>query len=155
MNTHAYPTSMSTSERLSWHIILRLTNSPQAPRSRRKHLLPLNAHHWKSWNKSENQSLISSPSWPRFWIRFEPFLTPHKYVLRSLKRQIDLKFWGVVDKKILHDVNGWIFQRMSELAVGLVLPDSRRFHPDPTGSGYIGDYRRFHHQNMMKFTWSY
>ena len=53
--THAHPTPMSTSERLSRHIILRFTKSPQAPRHRPERLLSLKAHHRKSWNKSRNK----------------------------------------------------------------------------------------------------
>ena len=46
---------------------------------------------------------------------------------RSLNRRIELKFGGVVDMGIPQQMNGWIFQRTSELGSGDHTLNSSRF----------------------------
>jgi hypothetical protein len=46
---------------------------------------------------------------------------------RSLNRRIELKFGGVVDMGIPQQMNGWIFQRTSELGSGDHALNSSRF----------------------------
>ena len=68
IHTHAHPITMSTSERLCWYIILRLTKPRHMHHSQQECLLSLNAHRRKIWNKSRKirapvSSLRLEPWW--------------------------------------------------------------------------------------------
>ena len=58
---------------------------------------------------------------------------------RSLNRRIELKFGGVIDMGIPQQMNGWIFQRTSELGSGDHALNSSRF---PSRFDRVPVYRR-------------